>query len=88
MNEFDYQAAAEKRFAAEKDKIAQRLRDLAGQVEQIATHTPDGAKLQDPSAVVSQVTHTVMWGTANLRLDLLSSWARDVYEAERFGEPK
>ena len=67
--------AQRQRFVNEKAKIAQRLRDLADSVEQIATYSPDGSKLREPTAVVSEVTHTVLWGVANLRLDLLADWA-------------
>lgn len=84
MNDFSYKADAQQRFVDEKDKIAQRLRDLAGHVDGIATHTPDGTKLRNPSATVSEITHTVLWGVANLRLDRLSSWADDVYKAEQY----
>ena len=84
MSNFDFTEAQRQRFVDEKAKIAQRLRDLAGSVEQIATHTPDGTKLREPSEVVGQVTHVVLWGVANLKLDLLASWATSVYEAERY----
>ena len=84
MAEFDFTQAQRQRLTDEKDKIAQRLRDLADAVDRVRTHEPGGATMREPVTIVGDVTHTVLWGVANLRLDMLASWAQSVYELERY----
>lgn len=83
MANFDFANAQRKRFIAEKGKIAERLRALADEVDRIAVYAPDGG-MREPSEIVGQVTHTVLWGVANARLDMMASWATGVYELERY----
>lgn len=80
MTDRDFEIIARKRFLDEKDKIAQRLRDLAVAVDQVSAERAGVPR--DPSSIIGEVTHTLVWGFANLRLDMLSSWATDVYAAQ------
>lgn len=81
MSTFDFAEAQYERFRNERNKIADRLRSLADEVERVPLLNHRGERRQ-PVAVVGNVTHVVLWGVANLKLDLMASWAESVYETE------
>lgn len=96
MSDFDFAQAQYQRFLNEKAKIAQRLRDLADAVDRVPVSTitmPGRVEVpREPVGIIGEVTHTVLWGVANLKLDNLSVWAEGVYELRAYDakttEPK
>lgn len=81
MSTFNFAEAQYERFRNEHNKIADRLRSLADEVERVPLLNHRGERRQ-PVAVVGNITHVVLWGVANLKLDLMASWAESVYEVE------
>lgn len=85
MNDFDYEAAQWKRLEDQKDKIAAKLREMADDVDRVAVLDLK-ADRRDPTRVVTDVTHVVLWGVANLHLDTFTSQAGEIYEARQHAE--
>lgn len=77
-----FRVLAEQRFDGERVKIADRLRKLADQIDAIPSADSKG-KRREPLAIIGEVSHTITWGIANLRTELLTVWAQDIQEAER-----
>lgn len=72
--------AARQRYEAEIQKIAERLRQLGTEVGSVRMTRADG-RPRSVNSITGEITTAVLHGVANLRLDMLSSWAQDIEEA-------
>lgn len=70
---------ARRRLSESITAVAERLRELADDVDRISTMDGKGAYRQ-PMSVASQVHHAVSEGVNNLRVDTVLNNAGDVYE--------
>ena len=74
------------RYADAVSRVAQQLRNIADEVERegkVRPGTFDNDGQDDFNWSAQQVTHTLMWGMANLNLDGLLSAANDAHNAVR-----
>lgn len=77
---------AQQRFDTEIRKIADRLHSLASDVQSVSATRHNGGR-REPLAVANEVLSGILSGVANLRVELLLTWAQDIHEAERQVQP-
>ncbi len=74
------------RYAKTTADVVRRLRDIADEVEResaVREGTFDNDGRLDFMWSAQQITHTIMWGVANLNLDGLISAGHDAHNAVR-----
>lgn len=75
------------RLEKNKAAVAQRLRDLADDIDRISMTNRQGEK-RDPIGIVGEVEHTLKWGIVNAPLGAMFTWAGAIYEARDYQNKK
>lgn len=79
----DYVDAQRARFHNEVLRTADRLRAMADEIERIRFEDHRGHERQ-PVAIVGEVTHIVLWGVANLKLETIAGQAESLYDLRNY----
>lgn len=85
----DFVEAQRTRFRNEVLQTADRLRAMADEIERIRFEDHRGRERQ-PVTIVGEVTHIVLWGVANLKLETIIGQAESLYDLRDYeaGQPK